>query len=264
MKISYKVELNEDVIAVKNPEEFNPIRLNEAEIFWDISHNDILKSLNIVFNGVIINSFLYKEESPEDSILIVNREFYEKAFEIATYISNKIFLDTGIDGLNPRLVLDNSPTILPENKEEENIIEKSKKKSFNSIDVELTITKSLEFKNLQEDIVHYKAISLYAESKRTKNDIQKYELLYKIIEYFFPDNKGDKLDKCVIKYCGEHNMNYESEDFIKSIRILRNRCVHPNSKGYISIEKIRDIEEVEKQLPKIEELVNLLLNHPPF
>lgn len=126
------------------------------------------------------------------------------------------------------------------------------------------MVKIFKLEKFQEDMKHSKAITYYAESKRTKNSIQKYELLYKVIEYFFPNKAGDELDKAVSDYCKQYNSVYGSEKFIESFRRLRNRCIHPDNKRHVNLESLASIREVIDMIPKIEELVELLLEYPCF
>lgn len=256
MQVKFQVKLTEGEIKVTDLEIFTPIKLEDAEILWDIDTNKILRSVYIVFNGVDI------VKDSAGVILTTNRELDEKAFKIATYISNKIFLDTGIDGLDPTKVLDNSPIILAENAGEKDIIEKSKKKGFVTLDVIVIDSKPFELDKFQEDIIYSEVITFYAEAKRTKNLIQKYELLYKIIEYFFPNKIGDKLDKAVSDYCKQYNSAYGSEKFIESFRKLRNRCIHPAHKEHVNLENLSSIRDVVDMVPQIEGVVKILLDYP--
>lgn len=197
-------------IEVKDPSIFKPIQLEDAEILWNIDINKKIKDITIVFNGVDI----IKDSS--GAILTTNRELDEKAFKIATYISNKVFLYTGIDGFDPENILYNSPSIFPENEKEKEIIESGKK----------------------------------------------YELLYKVIKYFFPNKIGEALDKAVSDYCKQYDPVYGDKEFIESFRRLRNRCIHPDNKDHVNLEDLASIREVIDMVPKIEDLVELLLKNP--
>lgn len=243
-------------IEVENPLIFKPIQLEDAEILWNIDINKKIKDITIVFKGVDI----IKDSS--GAILTTNRELDEKAFKIATYISNKIFLDTGIDGFDPENILYNSPSVFPENEKEKEIIERSKKQGFKIMKGTVTIVKPFQLEGLEEDIKHSKAIAFYAEARRTEGSIQKYELLYKVIEYFFPNKKGEALDKAVSDYCKQYNPIYGDKEFIESFRRVRNRCIHPDNKDHINLEDLASIREVINMVPKIEDLVELLLKNP--
>lgn len=258
MQVKFQVKVTEGEIEVKDLEMFKSIQLEDAEVLWNIDTKKILTSVDIVFKGVDI------VKDSAGVILTTNRELDEKAFKIATYISNKIFLNTGIDGVDPKNVLNNSPSVFAENKEEKDIIEKGKKHGFTTMNGIVFVVKSFELNKFQEDMRHSKAITFYAEAKRTKNLIQKYELLYKVIEYFFPDKKREELDKAVSDYCKQYNSVYGSEKFIASFRRLRNRCIHPDNKKHANLEDLASIREVACMVPKIEELVELLLEHPTF
>lgn len=244
MQVKFQVKLTEEEIKVKDLEILTPIEWEDADILWDIDTNKILKSVYIVFKDVDI------VKDSAGVILTTNRELDEKAFKIATYISNKIFLDTGIDGLDPTKVLDNSPIILAENAGEKDIIEKTKKQAFDTISGMVLVVKPFELDKFQEDIRYSKTITFYAEAKRTKKLIQKYELLYKIIEYFFPNKKRDELDKTVSNYCKKYNSVYGTEEFIRSFRRLRNRCIHPTHKEHVNLENLASIREVVDMVQK--------------
>lgn len=243
-------------IEVENPLMFKPIQLEDAEILWNIDINKKIKDITIVFKGVDI----IKDSS--GAILTTNRELDEKAFKIATYISNEIFLGTGIDGFDPETILYDSPDIFPENEKEKEIIGKSRKQGFSIKKGIVTIVKPFELKGFEEDIKHSKAIAFYAEARRTEGSIQKYELLYKVIEYFFPNKKGEALDKAVSDYCKQYNPIYGDKEFIESFRRVRNRCIHPDNKDHINLEDLASIREVINMVPKIEDLVELLLKNP--
>lgn len=102
----------------------NSIQLEDAEVLWNIDTDKKLKDITIIFKGVNI------DKNSSGIILTINRELDEKVFKIATYISNKILLNTGIDALDPESVLYNSPSIFAENKEDNYIIEKIKSKTL--------------------------------------------------------------------------------------------------------------------------------------
>lgn len=243
-------------IEVQDPSMFKPVQLEDAEVLWNIDTNKRIKDITIIFREVDI----IKDSS--GVILTTNRELDEKAFKIATYISNKIFLGTGIDGLDPETILYNSPSILPENEKEKEIIKRSKKQGFKIVKGTVTIVKPFKLEELEEDIKHSRAIAFYAEAKRTEGSIQKYELLYKVIEYFFPNKTGEALDKAASDYCKQYEPTYGDKEFIESFRRLRNRCIHPDNKDHVNLEDLASIREVIDMVPKIEKLVELLLKNP--
>lgn len=245
-------------IQVDDPQDFKSTKLEDAEIIWDIDKNKNLKDITISFKG--INNI----ENPSGVILTTNDELDEKAFKIAMYIANKIFLITGIDEINPESVLYNSPSVIPENEREKEILEKNKKQGFRIIPASCNVVKSFKLEKFGEDIKYSKAITLYAEAKRTKSPFQKYELLYKVIEYFFPNKKGEKIDKAVSDYCKQYDPIYGSKDFMIAFRRLRNRCIHPDHKKHANPEDLASVREVVDMVPKIEKLVKLLLEHPRF
>lgn len=140
MQVEFQVKVIKGKIEVKEEETFKPIQLEDAEILWDIdANNKKIEGISIVFKGVDIT----KDSS--DNILPTNRDLDEKAFKIATYISNKIFLNTGIDALEPESILCKSPNIFSENQEEKDILEKCKKQGFTSIKGVFTVVKPFEF-----------------------------------------------------------------------------------------------------------------------
>lgn len=245
-------------IVIQDTSIFNPIKLEDAEIVWNIDPDKKIKNISIVFKGRSIT----KDSS--GAILTTSRQLDEKAFKIATYISNKVFLDTGIDGFDPETILYNSPNVFPESEKEKEIIDNSIKRGFHIMKGTVTIIKPLQLVRFEEDIKHSKAIAFYAEAKRTEGSIQKYELLYKVIEYFFPNKTGDSLDKEVSDYCKQYDQMYGDENFIESLRRLRNRCIHPDNKRHVNLEDLASIREVIDMVPNIDNLVRLLLENPPF
>lgn len=259
MQVRFKFNsIDNKEIEVQNTLMINPIQLEDAEVLWNIEPNKKIKDIVIVFKGIDITKDL------SGAILTTNRELDEKAFKIATYISNKIFLDTGIDAFGPETILYNSPSVFAENEKEKEIIDKSIKSGFHMVKGTITIVKPLQLERFEEDIKYSKAIAFYAEAKRTEGSIQKYELLYKVIEYFFPNKTKDILDKAVSDYCKQYNQDYGDESFIETFRRLRNRCIHPDNKKHVNLEDLASIREVIEMVPKIEDLVRLLLENPPF
>lgn len=179
MQVDFKIVFKGLAIDVRERQSFEPIILEGAKIIWNFNREEKLYSINVVFSGI---------ELIKDSIgvIMTTPELDEKVFKIATYFSNKIFLNTGIDAFSPKEVLYSSPGILPENEQERAIWICSKKQGFSDIPNTLDVVESLNIEDFSEDIKHSKAISFYADSKRIDNAFQKYELLYKVVEYFFP------------------------------------------------------------------------------
>ena len=259
MEVRFKFSpIDKKEIEVQDSLIFNPIQLEDAEVLWNVDLNKRIKDIVIIFKGIDIT----KDSS--GAILTTNKQLDEKAFKIATYISNRIFLDTGIDGFDPETILYNSPSISPENEKEKEIIDKSMKNGFHIAKGTATIVKLFQLKEFEEDIKYSKAIAFYADAKRTESSIQKYELLYKVIEYFFPNKTGKALDKVVSDYCKQYDQIYGDKSFIESFRRLRNRCIHPDNKKHVNLEDLASIREVIEMVPKIEDLVRLLVENPPF
>jgi hypothetical protein len=97
---------------------------------------------------------------------------------------------------------------------------------------------------------------------RTTGVFQRYELLFKIIEYFFQQD-GPRLDAAVSKHLVQFNPAYTPQ-FIESLRQVRNRVVHPRARaGSLQAESLPDVVVVRTIEPQLRSLVIALLNNPP-
>ncbi len=217
---------------------------------------DEQKSLTTVLVEVLNVDYKIK-----DNRFIISSTVEATAYKIALFIANKIYIQTGIDAVKPNDVLLNSPVLIPENKNEENILKTCLFNGGSSVNGELIVRKKLNPCDYGKDYNISAAYAYYTDALRSKNVITQYEQLYKIIEYFF-DEKGPTLDNAVSRYISQFDPHFSVEK-IKTLRWVRSRCIHPRAiHGHLSPEDINSVIIVAQHIGDLKKLSELLLRHP--
>ncbi|MDY0390264.1 hypothetical protein [Desulfobulbus oligotrophicus] len=188
--------------------------------------------------------------------------------ELTVYLASVIFIQTSIEVFDHNKIDLEYPEVFPETPEEEEILARYPPMRSSSVVTEWSVGGSIESEKIKEYFANPVAVNYYAAAKKTDNLFLQYEQFYKVIEYFFDKQQSlqqhpSPFDERVARHAGAFNPEY-TEDVIKNIREIRNRCVHPRAKrGPLSPGALDAYETIMDNLPKVEKLAKLLLEHPP-
>ena len=256
MKKIYEIPVKSDKEIRFNGESFSTM-LENAKINW-ITEQEKLKKIELVFGGLELT------KNSNGVIIADDPELNEKVYRLAAFISNNILIQNGIDAINYKSVLNSSPDLVGENPEEKAEISSSGIRKHNSLPCHAKITNPINPEDYPNNLNNSEAVALFADAIRVKTPFQKYELLYKIVEFFFPDLRGKALDKKVCNYIKVYDKKYEDENEFTKLRRLRNRCVHSGNNDHVNPEDLASVREIRKVLPQLNDLAKLLLNNPPL
>jgi hypothetical protein len=256
MKVVYTLPVRPEV-EVPVPSATPALTLGNTSIEWKCNSNQHLEAVVLEFSGIDINY------TPEGSIDPAPPQVQEDAYRVASYIANRIYAQTSFEVIAPESVLMEAPRVLPETSAEEAKFKKTPRRMWTSINLGSSIRGTFDPVRYITDFDHSAAHGYYADALRAATLFQKYELLYKVVEYFFAE-EGPALDKAVSIYVSTYDPTF-TPYMMENLRLLRNRSVHPRArKGHISSESIASVREIRAGLPTLGRLVGLLLEHPTF
>jgi hypothetical protein len=256
MKVVYTLPVRPGVeitVASATPE----LTLGNMIIEWKCDNSQKLKAAVLEFSGVDLSY------TPEGSIDPAPPQVQEHAYRVASYIANRIYTQTSLEVIAPESVLMVAPRVFPETSTEEAAFSKTHRRMWTSINLGSSIRGMFDPAGYIPGFDHSAAHGYYADALRAATLFQKYELFYKVVEYFFAE-EGPALDTTLSTYVSTYDSTF-TISVVKKIRHLRNRSVHPRArKGHISPERIASVREVRAGLPILGRLVGLLLDHPTF
>ena len=192
-------------------------------------------------------------------------DFEETAFRFAAYVANNIMKQTGLDAINVRAVLHRSPRLEPETEEELRLLSTRKQTVYAGATFEAVVTKPFDTFNIDDSVAHPAALALYADGLRAADPFVRFEMFYRVMEYFFPNpqNKAPRhLPNCP-DFSGKEER--EIREQVRSWDELRRRSVHPRPRRDLSLHRddLRALHEVRKHEPGMERLARWLLDNPP-
>lgn len=256
MEMIYRLSVKSDVdilVQFGTPS----ININSAEVSWEISPEGKLKSvvlripdqpLRFDDRGVILSTY---------------PELESHAYRLSVYIANCLFKQTGFDAIDPETVLLGTPELRAERAEEENILAQRRRTVGSARRVSYSVHGRFEPDEYPTLFKHSAALALYTDGLRVTSTFQKFELSYKVIEYFFPQ-EGKALDNAVATHALPFDARFNRSQ-IETLRHLRNRITHPRAhRGHINPETLDAIREVRANLSLVQQLAKLLLQHPTF
>jgi len=254
MRIEYTLIPKQDA-TVKDTEVSQYVfKIDQAEVTVSINENKI-KELKISFCNIGYDVSKWGEQT---KIILREKELHYNAYSICSYISNRILTESNVDAFDCNEFIDNNaPEIYPENEQEEDT--SLYKTTHSHI---FRIVQSIEnFADLDNFGVGYqyaKAYTAYADGLRANNIFTRYVQTYKAIEAIVGDKRIDDKVSDITKTV---NPKLDKARF-GELRLLRNRCEHPNqSKGHLSSSDIKDIKEVEKNLPDLVQIVRIMFKN---
>lgn len=256
MKVVYTLSIRSGVEVPVAPG-VHGLTFDNGAVRWQSDDRGNLKAAILEFSDVAVSY------TPEGSIEPAPAKLQEQAYRVASYIANQLYIQTSIDAIDPQSVLMDAPRVFPENTLEEAEFNKTPRRMWNSINLRSSIRGIFNPSAYARGFDHSAAHGYYADALRAATLFQKYELLYKIVEYFFSED-GPALDEAVSAYATVYDSTITPEA-VKDLRLLRNRSVHPRArKGHISPENIASVREVRASIPILNKLVGLLFEHPTF
>lgn len=256
MKATYTLPIHSGITIPVRPGAPG-LTIGNASVGWKTDKENNLEAVVLEFTGVGIT---YTQEG---SIVSAPEELQEQAYCVANYLANRLYVQTSFDAIDPEQILLGSPVVSPENPDEEQMFKTTPRRIWTSIKLGWAIRGSFDPGAYVTGFDHSAAYVYFADAQRVSSIFQKFELLYKVVEYFFQED-GPKLDKSVSVYVMPYNSTFTA-DAIKNLRILRNRCVHPRAhRGHVNSQNISHINEVRAKLPQMLRLASLLLDHPTF
>jgi hypothetical protein len=256
MKILYEIPVRNGV-AVPVPANTPSFRIGNALINWRVTSGGNLEAILIEFSGIQMR---YTESG---SISSSFPELEEEAYRISYYIANRLFIQTAFDAIQPSRVLSDAPTLFAESTEEEAEIISKGRAVWSNTKIHFAVRNEFDTSSYIERYEHSAAYGYFAEALRAASEFQQYELLYKVIEYFFPED-GTNLDLAVSAHLMPYDHSCTSSSF-EELRQLRNRIIHPRARrGHVDPQRIQNVQKVHKKLPQIRQLTALLLEHPTF
>jgi hypothetical protein len=260
MRAEYCVEPTVEVYIDPACEIPDKMRIDDADIYFEISDDKMLKKIKVAYAGLPIKPI--KGGGPDGKGMRINPSYPEvnnKAFNLMSGLLNYIQLKTGRPAFDINRLNNISPTISPETPEEEDRWKNCRKPCEAVCHMGIGSVGTVNFDNLTKQFNHIKAYANFADAKNTDDRITKYERLYKVIEYFF-SGTGKFFDQNVSNFMIKFDSNFVPEHF-EELRQLRNRCVHSKDKNHVTSGDVELLEEVSGKTEKLERIAELLLKH---
>lgn len=256
MKVTYTIRVLPSV-AVPVPPGTLGLTIATATVSWEVTEGGYLEAVVIAFSGAEMR---YNEKG---SILPTYPELEEDAYRVANFVADRIFVQTAFYAIDPSDVLSQAPVIAPENPNEQNELTTKYRSVWISIKSGWITHGLFEPAVYGSGFKHSVAHGYFADAVRSACDFQRFELLYKVIEYFFVQD-GAALDTAVSAHVTPHDVRYTAAA-LKQLRLLRNRSIHPRARqGHVSPRNTVHVREVHTALPRMRQLSSLLLDHPTF
>lgn len=256
MKVVYTIPVRSGV-AVPAPPSTPGLTVGATAVSWKSTDAGHLEAVILEFSGADIR---YNENG---AILPTYPELEEQAYRIANYLANRLYAQTGFDAIEANHVLWEAPVASPETPHEENEF-KTKYKSIWKAHGTSTLARGLfDPTTYSHGFNHSAAYGYFSDASRAASEFQQFELLYKVVEYFFTE-EGPPLDAAVSAHITPQDVSFTST-VVERLRLLRNRSVHPRAKkGHVNPQNIANVREIHAALPQMRHLASLLLAHPTF
>ena len=242
MNIVYTYQVKIHCSCHKQPD----IRLDGANISFNLKDGK-LESLFISFSDVSIKGF-------EDDFKGKELEYTKKAFKIATYVSNRVFIQCGVDVCEePMSIFDVSPTYEPETEEEGAKWSNLKKMAFSSILSTICVVGEIDTKQYDKGYNYSLLYSYYADAMRVQNPFLKYRLFFDVLQKCYDSQRGENFDRQIENDIKNINNKYK-QDFVRELREIRNKIEHHNRGDNLNKENFDSIVEVNKHMEDLQKL----------
>lgn len=242
-------------------DEASSVSIDSSEVDWKIREN-----ANYLQAVIVKIPNLQIQRNDDGWIMTDYPELYKQAFKIALYVANRILIQTCVDAIDPVMVLNGSPQVFPETPEEEKEFKNSLKQVSKGLTIEWKSMGKFLPSCYSSGFEHLAAFAIFADALRTASPFQRFKQFYEVVEYFFsPTKKKEKESQT--ESISEHAFKYDKRftvDKIKELKEIRNRCTHPSHNlGHLHAGELILVREVKDNLKEMQDLAELLLNHPP-
>ena len=256
MRVEYTLEPKQEATTKETIVSPYLCKMDDAEVSIEINECKIDK-LKISFCDIGYDLSL---DGPKNRIILHNREQLRySAYNICSYISNRIFVESGTDVFDCRELIDsNAPEIYPETQKEKEDMARATIFKLQVFGIKSSITNIVDLQKFDNGYQYEKAYTAYADGLRSNSIFTQYVQYYKAIEAIVGDKK---IDDKVSDITEPMNPKFNKSRF-EELRRLRNRCEHPRqSKGHLSSNNIQHIKEIEKNLPDLTQILKILFKN---
>ncbi len=239
MRVIYRAQIGEAIPVAGQPDPTDLDDGTRAE--WEVEDNR-LTALRLILSGMTL-----ERDAATGAILMTTPAIEQAAFHAASLVANCLFVQTGIDALDPYAVVQQSPQdIGPETPEEEWEFEQNSRRRVQiSLRLGWAIRGTFDPTSYPRWLASSAALASFADGLRIQSPFARYEQLYKIVKHFFEEN-GANLDRAVSAHASRFNPSFREQD-IKHLRAVRIRSMHPRSHkmgAHLNPESVRDLKEV--------------------
>ena len=128
LKVGFSLPVRQEV-RVAVPDETRYVTIGDADVEWITDSENILESIMVNFSRVEINF------TDEGTIIPATEELQEQAYRLATYLANRLYVQTSFDAIDPEHVLLAAPMVSPETPYEEDLFKTTARRMWSSTKV---------------------------------------------------------------------------------------------------------------------------------
>ncbi|WP_372657499.1 hypothetical protein, partial [Hydrogenophaga sp.] len=197
MKAIYSLNLRPEVL-VPVQVQTDSLIVDGAVCSWSVDEAGNLASVEVEFQGLPIT---YTDDG---RIMPTTPSLQEQAYRVANFLANQIYFQTAIDAIDPNQIVLGSPAVFPESLEEQATFARTPRRVWKTISGGWSIQAKFDpawYACRYADSIAY---GYFSDAMRATGVFQKYELLFKVIEYFFPQS-GSGLDAAVSAHAAAHD-----------------------------------------------------------
>jgi|MTBAKSStandDraft_2_1061841.scaffolds.fasta_scaffold12309_2 uncharacterized protein with HEPN domain len=231
------------------------IVIEGADVLFVVDEKKILNEIKVSFSGLPLKWAQGRKNVISQSY----PEIKNPAFRIYSYIIDTILLKSNQLAYDLKRFEDVPCRIIPETEGERETFSKCRKEVIRAFEMSWSNVDSVNISDFEGKYHLANALSNLSDGIKAENLITKYERYYKLIESFFND-RGQRLDEKVSAFVKQHKSEFTTLEF-EELRILRNRCIHPQKSGHISTNDPTLVAEVSEKINKLEDIARLLIEN---
>lgn len=269
MKVTYELNVKASEKRQVKINEKESITINNIQINW-VTNENFLEKIQFVSNGERL--YFDNNGMPMQG----NNDLKVKVFKLANYISNQFFIQTNIDAFeNPFSI--SVASLNPETKEENDEINFRKPKSFSChgyFDTIRIVVNPSTFspEKYNEQFLFSDALQHFTDAKRITNPFLKFELYYKVIEFFYEERYTNKRTGKISSHVNHKKLKSYICRYIPNISKkecqylgqVRNRITHPKATlGHLNCGNLDHINIVRSNIDLLERIASTLIKNPP-
>ena len=253
-----------DYILPANPKDPMPVPEGAAGFEMDGIHVDWW-----VKDGNLLNLVLTVHRQPlrfseTGYISLEYPELSERIYRVASFVADRIKVQTLQDVVDTNLFISSSASWGQPEDETEVAECKGKSMCVSGTPCQLLWNNCRHFdpSGFATDATHPHVYSFLADSFRASSVFQKYDLLYKVVDYFFDPLKKEALYSAVSEHVSPFDPTY-TPSVVKELHMVRNRIAHPKAKyGHLNPQNSADERAIRDRLGQMRQLAVLLAEHP--